>query len=128
MMQRMTAAYAVAAAVSLAATGAALAHHGWSWAEGEQTELEGTITDISMAPPHPSLKVEASDGVVWQVDLGNPRNTERSGFVEGSAKVGDPIVVLGNRSLDKDEKLMKAVRITVAGKAFDIYPERIKTN
>ena len=128
MMQRMTAAYAVAAAVSLAATGAALAHHGWSWAEGEQTELEGTITEISMAPPHPSLKVEASDGVVWQVDLGNPRNTERSGFVEGSAKVGDPIVVLGNRSLDKDEKLMKAVRITVAGKAFDIYPERIETN
>ena len=128
MMQRMTAAYAVAAAVSFAATGAALAHHGWSWAEGEQTELEGTITDISMAPPHPSLKVEASDGVVWQVDLGNPRNTKRSGFVEGSAKVGDPIVVLGNRSLDKDEKLMKAVRITVAGKAFDIYPERIETN
>ena len=128
MMQRMTAAYAVAAAVSFAATGAALAHHGWSWAEGEQTELEGTITDISMAPPHPSLKVEASDGIVWQVDLGNPRNTERSGFVEGSAKVGDPIVVLGNRSLDKDEKLMKAVRITVAGKAFDIYPERIETN
>jgi hypothetical protein len=128
MMQRLTAAYAVAAAVSFAATGAALAHHGWSWAEGEQTELEGTITDISMAPPHPSLKVEASDGVVWQVDLGNPRNTERSGFVEGSAKVGDPIVVLGNRSLDKDEKLMKAVRITVAGKAFDIYPERIETN
>ena len=128
MMQRMTAAYAVAAAVSLAATGAALAHHGWSWAEGEQTELEGTIAEVSMAPPHPSLKVEASDGVVWQVDLGNPRNTERSGFVEGSAKVGDPIVVLGNRSLDKDEKLMKAVRITVAGKAFDIYPERIETN
>ena len=128
MMQRLKAAYAVAAAVSLAATGAALAHHGWSWAEGEQTELEGTITEISMAPPHPSLKVEASDGVVWQVDLGNPRNTERSGFVEGSAKVGDPIVVLGNRSLDKDEKLMKAVRITVAGKAFDIYPERIETN
>ena len=128
MMQRMTAAYAVAAAVSFAATGAALAHHGWSWAEGEQTELEGTIAEISMAPPHPSLKVEASDGVVWQVDLGNPRNTERSGFVEGSAKVGDPIVVLGNRSLDKDEKLMKAVRITVAGKTFDIYPERIETN
>ena len=128
MMQRLTAAYAVTAAVSLTAAGAALAHHGWSWAEGEQTELEGTITDISMAPPHPSLKVEASDGVVWQVDLGNPRNTERSGFVEGSAKVGDPIVVLGNRSLDKDEKLMKAVRITVAGKAFDIYPERIETN
>ena len=126
MMQRLTAAYAVAAAVSFAATGAALAHHGWSWAEGEQTELEGTITDISMAPPHPSLKVEASDGVVWQVDLGNPRNTERSGFVEGSAKVGDRIAVTGNRAKDHSEKRMKAVQITVGDKTYDIYPDRIQ--
>ena len=52
----------------------------------------------------------------------------RSGFVEGSAKPGDEIVVLGNRSLDQAEKRMKAGRITVAGKVFVIYPERIKTN
>ena len=41
---------------------------------------------------------------------------------------GDTIVILGNRSLDQAEKRMKAVRITVAGKVFDIYPERIQTN
>ena len=105
----------------------AFAHHGWSWAEEEQTELTGTIESISMSPPHPVLKVKAADGV-WQVDLGNPNQTARSGFTGESAKAGDTIVVLGNRSLEKDKKHMKAVRITVRGKHFDMYPERIKTN
>lgn len=120
---------AALAAITLSATiaGTAFAHHGWAWAEGEQTTLEGTIQSISFAPPHPSLTV-MSEGVVWQIDLGNPRQTERSGFAEGSAKVGDAITVLGNKSQDENEKLMKAVRITVAGKNFDMYPERIKTN
>ena len=38
------------------------------------------------------------------------------------------IVVLGNRSLEKDKKHMKAVRITVGERQFDLYPERIKKN
>jgi hypothetical protein len=103
----------------------ALAHHGWSWAEGEQTELKGTIQKISMAPPHPTLTVKAADGAVWQVDLANPNQTERSGFRANSAKPGDAIVVLGNRNLDKTKTHMKAVRITIGGKNYDLYPERI---
>lgn len=105
----------------------AAAHHGWSWAEEPQTELRGTIKTVSMAPPHPVLHVTAADGEVWQVDLANPNQTARSGFNETSAKPGDVIVVLGNRARDKS-KWMKAVRITVAGKQFDLYPERIRTN
>lgn len=97
-------------------------------AEEEQTELTGTIRTVSIAPPHPSLEVETASDGVWKIELGNPRQTQRSGFVEGSAQPGDAIVVLGNRSLDQNEKRMKAVRITVAGKVFDIYPERIETN
>ena len=106
----------------------ALGHHGWSWAEDEQTELKGVIRSISMAPPHPTLQVAASDGVVWQVDLGNPNQTARSGFTATSAKAGDAITVLGNRHRDKTKMHMKAVRITVAGKNYDMYPERIRTN
>ncbi|URK88289.1 DUF6152 family protein [Rhizobium sp. RCAM05350] len=106
----------------------AYAHHGWSWAEADQIELSGTIREISMAPPHPTLNVETETDGVWLIELGNPRQTERSGFVQGSAKAGDPVVVLGNRSLDPEEKRLKAVRITVAGKVYDIYPERIRTN
>jgi hypothetical protein len=113
-----------AAAVALPAA----AHHGWSWAEDEQSTLTGTVQTISMAPPHPSLQVKAGDGVVWLVDLGNPNQTERSGFTATSAKAGDAIVVLGNRHKDKSKMHMKAVRITIAGKNFDMYPERIKTN
>ena len=106
----------------------ALGHHGWSWAESEQTELMGTIRTISMAPPHPTLQVAASDGVLWQVDLGNPNQTDRAGFTATSAKPGDAITVLGNRHLDKTKMQIKAVRITIAGKNYDMYPERIRTN
>jgi Flp pilus assembly secretin CpaC len=106
----------------------ALAHHGWNWAEDQQSELKGTVKSVSMAPPHPSLKVTAADGKEWLIDLANPNQTERSGFTAASAKAGDAIVVLGNRSNDKSQLWMKAVRITVAGKTYDLYPERIKTN
>ncbi|MPZ37459.1 MAG: hypothetical protein GEU95_05250 [Rhizobiales bacterium] len=103
----------------------ALAHHGWSWADGEQMELNGTIQQVSMAPPHPTLTVKASDGRVWRVELSNPNQTARSGFTAKSAKPGDAIVILGNRNRDKSKAHMKAVRITIGGKNYDIYPERI---
>ena len=106
----------------------AFAHHGWSWAEDKQTELKGTIQKISMAPPHPTLMVAAADGGVWLVELGNPTLTAHSGFTAKTAKLGDAIVVLGNRHKDKNKAHMKAVRITIAGRTYDIYPERIGTN
>ena len=103
----------------------AWAHHGWDWAVEEQSQLKGTVQSISMAPPHPTLKVKAEDGTLWQIDLGNPGQTERSGFTGESAKAGDAITVLGNRA--KDGKThMKAVRITIGAKNYDMYPERIK--
>ena len=108
-----------------AATLPAFAHHGWSWAEGEKMTLAGTIRSISMAPPHPTLQVAAQDGTVWRVDLGNPGQTERSGFRGDTAKPGDAITVLGNRALDRTQAHMKAVRITIAGRNYDIYPDRI---
>jgi len=104
----------------------AFAHHGWSWAESEQSELKGTITEISMAPPHPALRVTDQNGRLWQVDLGNPNQTQRSGFSGNTAKVGDAITVLGNRTKEPNKAHIKAVRITVGGKQYDMYPERIK--
>jgi hypothetical protein len=114
---------AAAAALTVAP---AVAHHGWSWAVDEQTELQGTIQEISMAPPHPTLRVADSEGQIWQVDLGNPRQTANSGFTAQSAKTGDAVLVLGNRHKDETKKHMKAVRITIGGTNYDMYPERIR--
>lgn len=116
---------ALAGAVLFA--GAALAHHGWSWAEADQINLTGKITAISFAPPHPTLELDTAEGG-WRIELGNPGLTQRSGFVDGVVKVGDEVTVRGNRSLDPNEKRLKAVRVIVSGKNYDIYPERIVTN
>lgn len=117
---------AAALLMALALAPASQAHHGWVWAESEQTTLSGTIEAVSMAPPHPTLRVKASDGRVWQVDLGNPNQTSRSGFTGETASPGDTVEVLGNRSREAGKPHMKAVRITVGGKTYDMYPERIR--
>ncbi|MDQ2138755.1 DUF6152 family protein [Alcaligenaceae bacterium B3P038] len=104
----------------------AWAHHGWSWADAEQIQLSGTVKAVQIAPPHPTMDIETANDGVWRVELGNPSQTQRSGFVEGSAKVGDTITATGNRAEDHAEKRMKAVQVTVGGKTYDIYPERIQ--
>lgn len=115
------------AALAVAITAApALAHHGWTWAVEEQSTLHAIVTEVSMAPPHPSLKVRDAQGTIWQIDLGNPNQTERSGFTGTSAKAGDAITVLGNKHKDAGNRLMKAVRITVGTNIYDMYPERIR--
>lgn len=117
-------------ATGLAAAGlfmaSASAHHGWSWADSEQIQLKGTVKSVRIAPPHPTLEVETAQDGVWRVELGNPSQTQRAGFVEGSAKPGDEITATGNRARDHAEKHMKAVQVTVGGKTYDIYPDRIQ--
>lgn len=104
----------------------AWAHHGWQWAEDEQTEMTGTILDIYIGYPHPRLTIETADDGPWTVDLGNPRQTEDAGFVEGSAKVGDEVLVRGHRSKNAGDKLIKAVRITIDERQFLFYPQLLR--
>lgn len=123
-MTTITRRLAIAVALVLAAGGSALAHHGWSWAAADQIEVTGTIEAIYIGPPHPTLDV-ATEAGVWRIELGNPRQTARAGFVEGVAAVGDEITALGNRTTEPERLLLKAVRVTVNGEAYDIYPNRI---
>ena len=116
---------ALAAAAFLLSASLAAAHHGWSWTAEEQSELSGTIREIFIGNPHAVLQVEAADGV-WTVELAPPSRTRAAGFDENAAKVGDPVTALGNRSKDANEKRMKAVRIIVNGKTFDVYPDRVQ--
>ncbi|MCH8477589.1 MAG: hypothetical protein LAT56_06565 [Wenzhouxiangella sp.] len=106
--------------------GTAWAHHGWTWAEDEQTEMTGTIEDIFVGYPHPRLMIETEDEGRWQVDVGNPRQTAAAGFDEHSASVGDKVLVRGHRSLDSEQQLIKAVRITIDGQQFTFYPHLLR--
>jgi hypothetical protein len=105
----------------------AVAHHGWSWAEAEQQELRGTIREVYVGQPHPTLRVEVPGEGLWLVELGNPNQTARAGFDENSAKAGDAVLAIGNRARQRGERRMKAVRLQVRDRTYDIYPERIRS-
>ena len=117
---------AAAIALLLGLPGAALAHHGWSWTEDEESRLAGTIEAISLGNPHAEISLKTEEGV-WRVDLAPPAATARAGFVEGVAKPGDEAIVTGHRSRDPKELAFKAETITVNGKTYDVYPNREKT-
>lgn len=108
----------------LAGTSAAWAHHGWSWTRDEFFELKGRITSIYIGNPHATLDIEAQGGA-WRVELAPLAATLRSGFVEGAAKAGDEVTATGHRSRDDKELRMKAVRLTVGGNTYDVYPDRV---
>ncbi|MER9214216.1 DUF6152 family protein [Mesorhizobium sp. M0663] len=114
----------LAAAVILAAVSAAYAHHGWSWTQDGFFELRGKITAIYIGNPHATLDVDA-EGEVWRVEMAPPSRTIAAGFTEKVAKVGDEVTAIGHRSRDDSEKRMKAVRIIVGGKTYDVYPDRV---
>lgn len=116
--------FAAGLAFTVLVAPAALAHHGWAWTDDERFELTGTIREIFLGNPHAVLSVEASDGL-WTVELAPPSRTRAAGFDEQAAKVGDQVTAIGNRSKDATEKRMKAVRIVVNGKTYDVYPDRI---
>ena len=118
-----------ALALSLAAAfigTTAFAHHGWSWTVEEQSELTGTIQEIFIGNPHAVMQVEAEDGL-WTVELAPPERTREAGFDESAAAVGDEVTAIGNRSRDSNEKRMKAVRLIVNGKTYDVYPDRVQS-
>jgi hypothetical protein len=113
----------VAAIPALVAT-AAFAHHGWAWTQDGFFQLKGIITDIYVGNPHATLDVNA-EGEIWRVELAPASRTIAAGFTEDVAKAGDEVTAIGHRSRDETERRMKAVRIVINGKSYDVYPERV---
>jgi hypothetical protein len=112
-----------AAVLTLMAVGPTLAHHGWAWTEDGLFELTGIITAVYIGNPHATLDVDV-EGEIWRVELAPPSRTIAAGLTEEAAAKGDEVKAIGNRSRDETEKRMKAVRIVVNGKTFDVYPDR----
>jgi hypothetical protein len=101
----------------------AIAHHGWRWTADGNFELTGVIRSTRLGMPHGILEVEAN-GEIWTVEAGQPWRHERAGLDEASLKAGIEITVSGGRSANEADKRVKAERITIAGKLYNLYPDR----
>ena len=101
----------------------ALAHHGWAWAEDEEFTLAGLIRGVRLGNPHGELDVEAADGL-WIAEIGQPYRNDRAGLTDALLAPGTEVTLEGHRSRDPEAKVMKAERVIIAGKLYDLYPER----
>ncbi len=117
----------VAVLVALAVTPAA-SHHGWLWAEDENFELTGVVKSARLGNPHGLLTVAArggaSGGGTWTVEVGQPWRNKRAGLTDDKLVPGVELTASGHRSSDPSRRLMKAERIIIAGRTYDLYPER----
>jgi hypothetical protein len=102
------------------------AHHGWSGQGQETFTLSGKVhTAVSLAGPHATMKVVDDKGQVWDVTLAPPARTERAGLKAGVIPVGAPVTIVGQRNSDPKRLEVKTVRVTHAGKHYDVYPDRV---
>ena len=104
---------------------AASAHHAWVWYGKSDFSLTGTIVETKFGNPHDRLVVKAADGVLWNVVLSPPRRSERAGLVEKEIHVGDTVTAYGERHQDPERMEMKAERLKIGDRTYDLYPERL---
>jgi hypothetical protein len=122
-IQRNTCLALIALAVGMFVAQGAMAHHGWGWASEEEFELTGKITNVKLGNPHGEVTLDAQ-GEKWVVEVGQPWRNERAGLTPELLSVGRLITAHGHRSAKESEKLMKAERVIIDGKSYDLYPDR----
>ena len=99
------------------------AHHGWGWATDEEFELSGTVKSVRHRNPHGEMRLATPSGE-WLVEIGQPWRNEQAGLTPQLLRPGTRLLVHGHRSARKGERLMKAERIVIAGKSYNLYPDR----
>ncbi len=99
------------------------AHHGWGWATDEEFEISGKIVNVKLGNPHGEVTIDVQ-GAKWVVEVGQPWRNERAGLTPEMLKPGRVITVHGHRSKKADERLVKAERLIIDGKSYNLYPDR----
>lgn len=107
----------------LVPSGAALAHHGWSWTTGGNIELVGVIKTARLGNPHGVLEVDV-DGEVWTVEVGQPWRNERAGLKDGDLAEGVEIRAIGEPAAEPSEKRMKVERLFLGDREYILYENR----
>ena len=108
---------------TILATAPIAAHHGWAWVTDEEFRLDGTVRTVRHGNPHGTMTLAAASGV-WTVEIGQPWRNAQAGLTEQMLKPGTRLRIHGHRSARKGERLMKAERLVIAGKSYNLYPDR----
>lgn len=85
----------ILAALGLAATSAAIAHHTYSMFDGRrQVTLHGTVREFQWTNPHCFLQVVvpgAGAREEWSIQMDSPQTLYRKGWRPGALKPGDAV-------------------------------------
>ena len=63
-------------------------------------------------------------GEKWLIEVGQPWRNERAGLTTDLLSVGRLVTVHGHRSAKESELLVKAERVIIDGKSYNLYPDR----
>lgn len=113
----------VALAVGMFLAQGVAAHHGWGWATAEEFELTGEIIAVRLGNPHGEVTLNAL-GEKWVVEVGQPWRNDKAGLTPKLLTKGKVVTARGHRSAKKGERLMKAERLVINGKSYNLYPDR----
>jgi hypothetical protein len=110
---------ALAAALLLAVSAGALAHHGWSeYDSSKLLKLSGRIVETGYEHPHGYIRLE-TPGKTWLCVLAPPSRMEGRGLAKEMLKAGAQATVEGYANRSKPEE-MRAERIIVGGKTIEL--------
>lgn len=111
------------AALVVALSVPASAHHGWGGNASEESELTGTLEMLSLAGPHATMKVRVGEQL-WDVTLAPPARAQRAGLRESTIPIGGMVTVRGHLNKTAGRFEMKSERVTWNNEVFDVYPNR----
>lgn len=95
----------------------------WAEYEEEVTRLEAAVTDINITGTDPALQVRAQDGVNWTVELADHARNREIGLEDAGAGPGDKVVIWGRQTIHFGETRIKAFRIAIEDRVFDLFPD-----
>lgn len=113
----------IALALSSAFVSGALAHHGWSWTTGRNVQVEGVIREADLGMPHGVLVLDVA-GETWTAEVGQPWRNERAGLAPDDLAPGVEVRIEGEPSADIADRRVKAERLWLGERKYELYPER----
>ena len=104
---------------ALVTGGLAFAHHGWgSYDAAKKFTVTSSIETLAWHNPHVHVTVR-HEGATWEAVLAPPFRMDTRGLSPDLIKAGTRVEVEGYPSTQQPRE-MRAERITVAGKTFEL--------